>query len=132
MQLTPLDDERSLTRRYSQQQQQQHDGGGGNPNDPGGQSELESSLSAVLRAARELRAQLQATSLAQSAELGGVTRAGIELMACVRNSALASDTERLEDSAAKFSEHLEHVLEVSACQPLKVVVVTVSQCHAVT
>jgi hypothetical protein len=86
--------------------------------EPGGQSsEMESSLSAVLRVARELRAQLQATSLAQSAELGGVTRQGIELMACVRNSSLASDTERLEDSAAKFSEHLEHVLEVSLfCQ----------------
>jgi len=72
------------------------------------------SLHAVLQATRELRAQLQATTIAQTADLGGVARSGVEVMSCVRNSALASDTERLEEASAKFNEHLEHVLEASA------------------
>ncbi|CAB3362211.1 Hypothetical predicted protein [Cloeon dipterum] len=80
-------------------------------------SDMEGSLQDVLRTTRELRAQLQATTHAQSADLGSVARAGVELMSCVRNSALASDTERLEEASAKFSEHLEHVLEI--CKMLR-------------
>ncbi|XP_065342960.1 alpha-catulin isoform X1 [Cloeon dipterum] len=80
-------------------------------------ADMEGSLQDVLRTTRELRAQLQATTHAQSADLGSVARAGVELMSCVRNSALASDTERLEEASAKFSEHLEHVLEI--CKMLR-------------
>jgi hypothetical protein len=74
--------------------------------------DVDGSLQAVLQATRELRAQLQATTLAQTADLGSVARAGVDVMNCVRNAALASDTERLDEAAHKFNEHLEHVLEV--------------------
>jgi hypothetical protein len=84
------------------------------PGDPN--PDVEGSLQAVLQATRELRAQLQATTLAQTSDLGSVARAGVDVMSCVRNAALASDTERLEEAAAKFNEHLEHVLEVSATE----------------
>ncbi|XP_059475145.1 alpha-catulin isoform X2 [Neocloeon triangulifer] len=90
---------------------------GTQPAAPDTNPDVEGSQQGVLRATRELRAQLQATTLAQSADLGNVARAGVELMSCVRNSALASDTERLEEASAKFNEHLEHVLEI--CKMLR-------------
>lgn len=48
----------------------------------------------------------------QAGDLGQVTKAGQELVATIRNLALASEIDRLQESSDRFHEYLEHILEV--------------------
>lgn len=68
----------------------------------------------VLRATRDLRQQLSATTMEQAGDLGQVTKAGQELVSTIRNLALANDIDRLQESSDRFHEYIEHILEVSS------------------
>ncbi|XP_050460236.1 alpha-catulin isoform X5 [Cataglyphis hispanica] len=81
--------------------------GGGSPS-----SEMEQAVMGVLRATRDLRQQLSATTMEQAGDLGQVTKAGQELVSTIRNLALANDIERLQESSDRFHEYIEHILEV--------------------
>ncbi|XP_063990318.1 alpha-catulin isoform X2 [Diachasmimorpha longicaudata] len=75
-------------------------------------SELEQAVLGVLRATRDLRQQLVTTTMEQAGDLGQVTKGGQELVATIRNLALASEIDRLQESSDRFHEYLEHILEV--------------------
>jgi len=75
--------------------------------------EMEQAVVTLLQAVRDLRHQLQATTMAQAADLTSVINAGRDMVNVIRNVALASDTDRLMECADKFHEHIEHILEVS-------------------
>lgn len=68
----------------------------------------------VLRATRDLRQQLSATTMEQAGDLGQVTKAGQELVSTIRNLALANDIDRLQEGSDRFHEYIEHILEVSS------------------
>lgn len=87
---------------------QNYEGGGGSPS-----SEMEQAVMGVLRATRDLRQQLSATTMEQAGDLGQVTKAGQELVSTIRNLALANDIDRLQDSSDRFQEYIDHILEVS-------------------
>ncbi|CAB0042563.1 unnamed protein product, partial [Trichogramma brassicae] len=74
-------------------------------------TELDQAILSVLRATRDLR-QLCQTTMEQAGDLGQVTKAGQELALTIRNVALATDIERLQESSDRFHEYLEHILEV--------------------
>ncbi|XP_028046681.2 alpha-catulin isoform X2 [Monomorium pharaonis] len=84
-----------------------YEGGGGSPS-----SEMEQAVMGVLRATRDLRQQLCATTMEQAGDLGQVTKAGQELVSTIRNLALANDIDRLQESNDRFHEYIEHILEV--------------------
>ena len=75
--------------------------------------EMEQAVVTLLQAVRDLRHQLQATTMAQAADLTSVINAARDMVNVIRNVALASDTDRLMECADKFHEHIEHILEVS-------------------
>ncbi|XP_014227561.1 alpha-catulin isoform X1 [Trichogramma pretiosum] len=75
-------------------------------------TELDQAILGVLRATRDLRQQLCQTTMEQAGDLGQVTKAGQELALTIRNVALATDIERLQESSDRFHEYLEHILEV--------------------
>ncbi|XP_070528541.1 alpha-catulin isoform X2 [Cardiocondyla obscurior] len=84
-----------------------YEGSGGSPS-----SEMEQAVMGVLRATRDLRQQLSATTMEQAGDLGQVTKAGQELVSTIRNLALANDIDRLQESSDRFHEYIEHILEV--------------------
>lgn len=49
----------------------------------------------------------------QAGDLGQVTKAGQELVSTIRNLALASEIDRLQESSDRFHEYIEHILEVN-------------------
>lgn len=75
--------------------------------------EMEEAVVALLQSTRDLRHQLQATTMAQAADLTSVVNVGRDMVNVIRNVALASDTDRLMECADKFHEYIEHILEVS-------------------
>ena len=95
-------------KRFFVPQQQNFEGGGGSPS-----TEMEQAVLGVLRATRDLRQQLSTTTMEQAGDLGQVTKAGQELVSTIRNLALTNDIDRLQESADRFHEYIEHILEVS-------------------
>lgn len=81
---------------------------------------MEQAVMGVLRATRDLRQQLSATTMEQAGDLGQVTKAGQELVSTIRNLALANDIERLQESSDRFHEYIEHILEVSSARRVHV------------
>lgn len=77
---------------------------------------MEQAVMGVLRATRDLRQQLSATTMEQAGDLGQVTKAGQELVSTIRNLALANDIDRLQESSDRFHEYIEHILEVSSAR----------------
>jgi hypothetical protein len=75
--------------------------------------EMEQAVVTLLQAVRDLRHQLQNTTMSQAADLTSVINAGRDMVNVIRNVALASDTDRLMECADKFHEYIEHILEVS-------------------
>ncbi|XP_022186503.2 alpha-catulin isoform X2 [Nilaparvata lugens] len=75
--------------------------------------EMESAVVSCLKATRDLRAQLQATATEQTRDLAAVLRGGHDLVAQMRNTALAAvDQDRLEQTADRFHEFVDHLLEI--------------------
>ncbi|XP_063225044.1 alpha-catulin isoform X2 [Bacillus rossius redtenbacheri] len=75
-------------------------------------SEMEGAVLGLLQATRDLRQQLQQTTLEQAGDLPSVVRAEHDMVDIIRNVALATDSERLEQCAQRFHEYIEHILEV--------------------
>lgn len=75
--------------------------------------EMEDAVAGVLRSCADLRDQLQQTTVEQATDLGTVINAGHDLLGAIRNMALASDPDRLEQCGARFHEYIEHILEVN-------------------
>ncbi|XP_058807304.1 alpha-catulin isoform X2 [Phymastichus coffea] len=87
-------------------------------------SELDQAVLGVLRATRDLRHQLCQTTMEQAGDLNQVTKAGQELVSTIRNFALTSDMERLQECSDRFHEYIEHILEV--CKLLRHIALTES------
>ncbi|XP_076293574.1 alpha-catenin related isoform X2 [Lasioglossum baleicum] len=84
---------------------QNYEGGSGSPS-----AEMEQAVQAVFNATKDLRQQLCATAMEQMADLGQVTKAGLELVSTIKNLALANDINSFEET--KFEEYLDHIVEV--------------------
>ncbi|KAK0095970.1 hypothetical protein PV326_006902 [Microctonus aethiopoides] len=85
---------------------QNYEGGPGSPT-----TELDQAVLGVLKSTRDLRQQLATTTMEQAGDLGQVTKAGQELVSTIRNLALASEIDRLQESSDRFHEYIEHILE---------------------
>ncbi|XP_031837129.1 alpha-catenin related isoform X4 [Nomia melanderi] len=84
---------------------QNYEDGSGSPS-----AEMELAVQAVFNATKDLREQLCATAMEQMADLGQVTKAGLELVSTIKNLALANAINRFEEQ--KFEEYLDHIVEV--------------------
>ncbi|KAK2708598.1 alpha-catulin-like isoform X2 [Artemia franciscana] len=82
--------------------------------------ELELSIRNVLDTSRDLRLELQKTSLDQVSDLLKLFKDSSDLIASVKNAAMAVDSDRLEEASMWFQEHVDHVQEV--CKILRHVV----------
>lgn len=76
--------------------------------------EMEGAVVSCLKATRDLRAQLNATAREQTTDISNLTRNGNDLVATLRNTALAADQDRLDETGDRFHEFVEHVLEVKS------------------
>ncbi|XP_049816325.1 alpha-catulin [Schistocerca nitens] len=85
-------------------------------------SEMESAVCGAIRAARDMGHQLRQTTLEQAAELPAALRGAHDTVAAIRNAALAADADRLQDCSDRFTECLDHILEV--CKLLRHIAVT--------
>ncbi|XP_046661156.1 alpha-catulin isoform X5 [Homalodisca vitripennis] len=74
--------------------------------------EMESAVLSCLESTRELRAQLQVTAREQCADVDNLTRAGVDMVGTLRNTALSADQDRLDEAGDRFNEMVEHILEV--------------------
>lgn len=74
---------------------------------------METSITNCLDSTRDLRLELIATAKDQTNELPCIIRAGNELVASLTNSASVSETDRMQESADRFRETIDHILEVS-------------------
>ncbi|XP_043239796.1 alpha-catulin-like isoform X3 [Amphibalanus amphitrite] len=75
-------------------------------------AEYDESIANVLKSMRELRSNFQAIAMEQASELiRGVGDEG-EVISGMKASALAVDTDRLEEFCFRFQEHSDHVQEV--------------------
>ncbi|KAK7872270.1 hypothetical protein R5R35_012118 [Gryllus longicercus] len=75
-------------------------------------TEMENAVLGLLQATHDLKQQLQQTTLEQAGDLASIVRAAHDMVGIIRNVALASDTERLEEYSERFNEYIEHILEV--------------------
>uniref|UniRef100_A0A8D8LXZ5 Alpha-catulin n=4 Tax=Cacopsylla melanoneura TaxID=428564 RepID=A0A8D8LXZ5_9HEMI len=75
-------------------------------------SDVEQAITQCLQATRDLRLELIDTAGEQTGELALVTRTGHELVTDIRSSALAADVTRLEEYSDKFTETVDHILEI--------------------
>lgn len=73
---------------------------------------MESALLSCLEATRQLRVQLQATARDQSADIERLTRESVNMVGALRNVALSSEQDRLNEDGDHFNEMVEHILEV--------------------
>ncbi|XP_044012425.1 alpha-catulin isoform X2 [Aphidius gifuensis] len=75
-------------------------------------SEMEQAVLSVLRGTRDLRQQLATTTMEQAGDLSQITKGGQELVSTIRNLALNSELDRLQENCDRFHEYIEHILEV--------------------
>ncbi|XP_022242430.1 alpha-catulin-like isoform X1 [Limulus polyphemus] len=73
--------------------------------------DLQVSIQHILKACKDLKKQLQDTTLDHSDELFKVTNE-VELMNRLKNAAVTGDRNKLGGYAEKFSEHVDHLQEV--------------------
>lgn len=73
-----------------------------------------------LDSTRELRTQLQATAMDQSADIENLARSSSEMVGSLRNIALSADPDRLDEAGDRFNERVEHTLEVSVTRSCRV------------
>ncbi|XP_067001929.2 alpha-catulin [Anabrus simplex] len=85
-------------------------------------SEMENAVLGLLQATHDLKQQLEQTTVEQASDLASIIRAGHDMVGIMRNVALASDTERLEECSDRFNEYIEHILEV--CKLLRHIATT--------
>ncbi|XP_035701595.1 alpha-catulin isoform X4 [Folsomia candida] len=78
----------------------------------GGSLEVESAIEGTLKSVYELRTQLQEIALLQAGDMVNSSKDASELIGVLRNAALTTDADRLDEVADSFGEHLDHSQEV--------------------
>ena len=91
---------------------------------PNSTFDIDSCVDSVLSAAQDLINQLIMTAQDQASDLPHMTKSGIELVNLLRNIALNHEIERLQNSADRFHEHIDHMLEI--CKLLRHIAMTES------
>lgn len=91
---------------------------------PNSSFDIDSCVDSVLSAAQDLINQLILTAQDQASDLPHMTKSGIELVNLLRNIALNHEIERLQNSADRFHEHIDHMLEI--CKLLRHIAMTES------
>lgn len=91
---------------------------------PNSSFDIDSCVDSVLSAAQDLINQLILTAQDQASDLPHMTKSGIELVNLLRNIALNHEVERLQNSADRFHEHIDHMLEI--CKLLRHIAMTES------
>lgn len=89
---------------------------------PNSSFDIDSSVDSVINAAQDLINQLILTAQDQASDLPHLTKSGIELINSLRNIALNHEIDRLQDSADRFHEHIDHMLEI--CKLLRHIAMT--------
>ena len=75
--------------------------------------DMEHALTGLLGAGREMRELLLRVVEDQVAELPNATRNSADALSTIRTVALTPDSPRIDEAAARFTENMDHVLEVS-------------------
>ncbi|CAG7728353.1 unnamed protein product, partial [Allacma fusca] len=78
----------------------------------GSSIEVEQAIEGTLKSVYELRTQLQETAFAQASDMMRSSKEVSEIVEVMRNAALTTDSERLEEVSQHFNEHLERTQEV--------------------
>ncbi|CRK86852.1 CLUMA_CG000677, isoform A [Clunio marinus] len=89
---------------------------------PNSSFDIDSCVDSVLNAAQDLINQLILTAQDQASDLPHMTKSGIELVNLLRNIALNHEIDRLQNSADRFHEHIDHMLEI--CKLLRHIAMT--------
>lgn len=91
---------------------------------PNSSFDIDSCVDSVLSAAQDLINQLISTAQDQASDLPHMTKSGSELVNLLRNIALNHEIDRLQNSADRFHEHIDHMLEI--CKLLRHIAMTES------
>lgn len=91
---------------------------------PNSAFDIDSCVDSVLSAAQDLIHQLILTAQDQATDLPHMTKTGVELVNLLRNIALNHEIDRLQNSADRFHEHIDHMLEI--CKLLRHIAMTES------
>lgn len=79
---------------------------------PNSSFDIDSCVDSVLGASQDLINQLVLTAQDQASDLPHLTKSGIELVTLLRTIALNHEIDRLQNSADRFHEHIDHMLEI--------------------
>lgn len=91
---------------------------------PNSTFDIDTCVDSVLSAAQDLINQLILTAQDQASDLPHMTKSGSELVNLLRNIALNHEIDRLQNSADRFHEHIDHMLEI--CKLLRHIAMTES------
>lgn len=89
---------------------------------PNSTFDIDSCVDSVVGAAQDLISQLIMTTQDQASDIPHLTKSGSELVTLLRNIALNHEIDRLQNSADRFHEHIDHVLEI--CKLLRHIAMT--------
>ncbi|XP_070490904.1 alpha-catulin isoform X2 [Chironomus tepperi] len=89
---------------------------------PNSTFDIDSCVDSVLGASQDLINQLYLTAQDQASDLPHLTKSGIELVTLLRTIALNHEIDRLQNSADRFHEHIDHMLEI--CKLLRHIAMT--------
>lgn len=89
---------------------------------PNSAFDIDSCVDSVLGASQDLINQLFLTAQDQASDLPHLTKSGIELVTLLRTIALNHEIDRLQNSADRFHEHIDHMLEI--CKLLRHIAMT--------
>lgn len=81
---------------------------------PNSSFDIDLAVDSVLTAAHDLSNQLFMAVADQTAELSQVIKIGIELVNSLRNIALNQELDRLQESADRFHDYIDHILDVNS------------------
>jgi hypothetical protein len=89
---------------------------------PNSSFDIDSCVDSVIGAAQDLINQLVLTAQDQASDLPHLTKSGIEYVTLLRTIALNHEIDRLQNSADRFHEHIDHMLEI--CKLLRHIAMT--------
>ena len=79
---------------------------------PNSSFDIDSCVDSVVSAAQDLINQLVLTAQDQASDLPHLTKLGADLVTSLRNIALSHEIDRLQNSADRLHEHIDHMLEI--------------------
>ncbi|KAL7017697.1 hypothetical protein ACKWTF_010490 [Chironomus riparius] len=89
---------------------------------PNSAFDIDSCVDSVLGASQDLINQLFLTAQDQASDLPHLTKCGVEYVTLLRTIALNHEIDRLQNSADRFHEHIDHMLEI--CKLLRHIAMT--------